>query len=101
MFYSETLKAPITALLVERLYGIDPVAFPANAAAIGIYPLIEQLEGYGAIQYIKEGDNYRAIASPLSDVDRDILNLLRDIGIDNLRNAFGVPLPTSPGIQEP
>ena len=84
MFYSETLSSPINSANVKRLYGVNPDNDPARAALIGIYPLTEAPEGYSATHYVKAGSAYTAIASEISDVEREYIARIKIVAA-NLR----------------
>ena len=90
MYYSELLSSPISAYNVKRMYGVDPDASPAAARAMRLFPLTPTPEGYTAMGYEKYGDSYRAVLSPVSNADRELLNILKELGPDGLRTALGL-----------
>ena len=77
MFYSELLSSPINYYNVKRLYGVDPVNDPIRAKAIGVYPATPPPDGYTATHYVKEGDTYKAVPSPVSNEELAMVNIIR------------------------
>ena len=84
MFYSELLSSPISSSSVKRIYGVNPDNDPTRAALIGIYPLTEAPEGYTASHYVKAGSTYTAIASEITDVEREYIARIKIVAA-NLR----------------
>ena len=77
MFYSEAFKSPISSSNVKRIFGVNPDKDTARAALIGIHPLTEAPDGYTATHYVREGDTYKAVPSPVSDKELAMVNVIR------------------------
>ena len=78
MFYSEQLQSPIDAYNVKRVYGVNPENDPVKAKEIGVYPVIDCPEGYSPTHYVKEGNAYKAIASPVSNAEMAVVRRTRE-----------------------
>ena len=93
MFYSEKFQSPINSYNVKRLYGVNPDNDPGRAALIGILPLEEAPAGYTASHYVRTETGYKAIPHSVSNVDMQILSVLREAGIDTIRTVLGIEDP--------
>lgn len=76
-YFNEQKGYPQPEYLIKSTYGIDPEADPVTALAIGIYPLTEAPEGYTATHYVKEGDRYVAVPSPVSNAELAVVEAAR------------------------
>ena len=70
MYYSEKLPGAISLHNVKKIYGIDPVGNPADAAKIGIYPVTNMPSAaYSVDRYVKVGNTYKAFASRYTNAE--------------------------------
>ena len=76
-FFSTLSDKPLTVQQVMDTYGIDPVKDPERAKAIGVYVATPPPDCYTATHYVREGDTYKAVPSPVSDKELAMINIIR------------------------
>lgn len=92
-FFNEQVGYPQPVYLLKKRYGVNPINNPERAALIGILPLEEAPAGYTASHYVRTETGYKAIPHSVSNVDMQILSVLREAGVDTIRTVLGIEDP--------